>query len=116
MLRDFRRRFLRPRFLPDGDDAGTCASQPSLEDWVGQTLGPHATWHRHGRPDRRLSERLRLPCLLPSLGGRGADAEYSQVGNIEDFEQFSEERLKNDFGEYGDIELVNVRRCPWHCF
>ncbi|KAI5481452.1 differentiation regulator, Nrd1 [Pseudohyphozyma bogoriensis] len=29
------------------------------------------------------------------------------VGNIEDFDEFSEERLKKDFGEYGDIELVN---------
>jgi RNA recognition motif-containing protein len=29
------------------------------------------------------------------------------IGNIEDFEAFSEERLKRDFGEYGDIELVN---------
>jgi RNA recognition motif-containing protein len=29
------------------------------------------------------------------------------IGNIEDFETFSEERLKRDFGEYGDIELVN---------
>ncbi|KAF9222423.1 hypothetical protein BS17DRAFT_818733 [Gyrodon lividus] len=29
------------------------------------------------------------------------------LGNIEDFESFSEEKLKRDFGEYGDIELVN---------
>ncbi|RXW25005.1 hypothetical protein EST38_g855 [Candolleomyces aberdarensis] len=29
------------------------------------------------------------------------------IGNIEDFEVFSEEKLKRDFGEYGDIELVN---------
>jgi hypothetical protein len=29
------------------------------------------------------------------------------IGNIEDFETFTEERLKRDFGEYGDIELVN---------
>lgn len=29
------------------------------------------------------------------------------MGNIEDFELFSEEKLKRDFGEYGDIELVN---------
>jgi RNA recognition motif-containing protein len=29
------------------------------------------------------------------------------IGNIEDFETFSEERLKRDFGEFGDIELVN---------
>ena len=29
------------------------------------------------------------------------------LGNIEDFEAFSEERLKGDFGEFGDIELVN---------
>lgn len=29
------------------------------------------------------------------------------IGNVEDFETFSEEKLKRDFGEYGDIELVN---------
>ena len=29
------------------------------------------------------------------------------IGNIEDFEKFSDERLKRDFGEFGDIELVN---------
>ncbi|KAI0753188.1 hypothetical protein C8Q80DRAFT_1217425 [Daedaleopsis nitida] len=29
------------------------------------------------------------------------------VGNIEDFDTFIEEKLKRDFGEYGEIELVN---------
>ncbi|KAL5512583.1 hypothetical protein ACEPAG_3236 [Sanghuangporus baumii] len=29
------------------------------------------------------------------------------IGNIEDFDTFNEEKLKRDFGEYGDIELVN---------
>ncbi|KAH9981548.1 hypothetical protein BJV74DRAFT_82281 [Russula compacta] len=29
------------------------------------------------------------------------------IGNIEDFETFSDDKLKRDFGEYGDIELVN---------
>ncbi|GBE80780.1 hypothetical protein BKA93DRAFT_817096 [Sparassis latifolia] len=29
------------------------------------------------------------------------------VGNIEDFDTFNEDKLKRDFGEYGDIELVN---------
>jgi len=29
------------------------------------------------------------------------------IGGIEDFDQFNEERLKRDFMEYGDIELVN---------
>ncbi|GJJ08599.1 hypothetical protein Clacol_002818 [Clathrus columnatus] len=29
------------------------------------------------------------------------------VGNIEDFDTFNEEKLKQDFGEYGDIELIN---------
>lgn len=32
------------------------------------------------------------------------------VGNIEDFELFNEEKLKRDFGEFGDIELVNFLR------
>ncbi|KAI3611598.1 differentiation regulator [Moniliophthora roreri] len=29
------------------------------------------------------------------------------IGNVEDFDVFTEERLKRDFGEYGDVELVN---------
>ena len=29
------------------------------------------------------------------------------VGNIEDFDTFNDEKLKRDFGEYGEIELVN---------
>ena len=29
------------------------------------------------------------------------------VGNIEDFDTFNEEKLKRDFSEYGEIELVN---------
>jgi RNA recognition motif-containing protein len=29
------------------------------------------------------------------------------VGNIEDFEVFNEDKLRRDFGEFGDIELVN---------
>ncbi|PCH36596.1 hypothetical protein WOLCODRAFT_28674 [Wolfiporia cocos MD-104 SS10] len=29
------------------------------------------------------------------------------VGNIEDFDTYNEEKLRRDFGEYGDIELVN---------
>ncbi|KAJ7592199.1 hypothetical protein C8J56DRAFT_857639 [Mycena floridula] len=29
------------------------------------------------------------------------------IGNIEDFETFTDDKLKRDFGEYGDIELVN---------
>ena len=38
------------------------------------------------------------------------------MGNIEDFEAFSEERLKRDFGEYGDIELVNFLKEKYACF
>lgn len=29
------------------------------------------------------------------------------IGNVEDYETFTDDRLKRDFGEYGDIELVN---------
>ncbi|KAG8862567.1 hypothetical protein FRB96_001124 [Tulasnella sp. 330] len=29
------------------------------------------------------------------------------IGNIEDFDVFNEDKLKRDFGEYGDVELVN---------
>ena len=29
------------------------------------------------------------------------------VGNIEDFDTFNDEKLKRDFSEFGEIELVN---------
>jgi RNA recognition motif-containing protein len=29
------------------------------------------------------------------------------IGNVEDFETFTDERLRRDFGEFGDIELIN---------
>lgn len=32
------------------------------------------------------------------------------VGGIEDFETFNEDKLKKDFGEFGDIELINFLR------
>ena len=32
------------------------------------------------------------------------------IGNVEDFEVFNEDKLKRDFGEYGEIELVNFLR------
>ena len=32
------------------------------------------------------------------------------VGDIEDFEAFNEDKLKRDFSEFGDIELVNFLR------
>ena len=32
------------------------------------------------------------------------------IGNFEDFEAFGGERLKRDFGEFGDIELINFLR------
>lgn len=35
------------------------------------------------------------------------------VGNIEDFESWAEERLKKDFGEFGEIELVNFLKEKW---
>lgn len=38
------------------------------------------------------------------------------IGNVEDYETFTDEKLKRDFGEYGDIELVNFLKekcvCP----
>ena len=35
------------------------------------------------------------------------------IGNIEDFEAFNDEKLKRDFGEYGEIELVNFLKEKW---
>lgn len=29
------------------------------------------------------------------------------VGSIEDFDMYSDEKLRSDFGEYGEIELIN---------
>ncbi|KAH7098265.1 hypothetical protein BKA62DRAFT_713501 [Auriculariales sp. MPI-PUGE-AT-0066] len=42
-----------------------------------------------------------------ALAVHGGATRNVYVGNIEDFEVYSEEKLKRDFGEYGDIELVN---------
>lgn len=30
------------------------------------------------------------------------------IGNIDDFEIYTEEKLRADFGEYGEIELINT--------
>jgi RNA recognition motif-containing protein len=35
------------------------------------------------------------------------------IGNIEDFESFNDDKLKRDFGEFGDIELVNFLKEKW---
>jgi len=42
-----------------------------------------------------------------ALAVHGGATRNVYVGNIEDFEVYNEEKLKRDFGEYGDIELVN---------
>lgn len=42
-----------------------------------------------------------------ALAVHGGATRNVYVGNIEDFEVYTEEKLKRDFGEYGDIELVN---------
>jgi RNA recognition motif-containing protein len=47
-----------------------------------------------------------LPPTL-ALAVHGGATRNVYIGNIEDFETWTEERLKRDFGEYGDIELVN---------
>ncbi|EPQ55306.1 hypothetical protein GLOTRDRAFT_121493 [Gloeophyllum trabeum ATCC 11539] len=47
-----------------------------------------------------------LPPSL-ALAVHGGATRNVYIGNIEDFETFNEEKLKRDFGEYGDIELVN---------
>ncbi|BGO99315.1 RNA-binding protein MRN1 [Rhodotorula toruloides] len=38
------------------------------------------------------------------------------VGNIDDFETYKEEKLRKDFGEYGEIELVNFLKEKQCCF
>lgn len=45
------------------------------------------------------------PSLALSVHGGATRNVY--VGNIEDFASFSEDKLKRDFGEFGEIELVN---------
>ncbi|EJD46961.1 hypothetical protein AURDEDRAFT_113577 [Auricularia subglabra TFB-10046 SS5] len=42
-----------------------------------------------------------------ALAVHGGATRNVYIGNIEDFEVYTEEKLKRDFGEYGDIELVN---------
>lgn len=40
----------------------------------------------------------------------------AQVGNIEDFETYDEDKLRKDFGEYGEIELINFLKEKQCCF
>ncbi|KAG6820064.1 hypothetical protein H0H93_005687 [Arthromyces matolae] len=47
-----------------------------------------------------------LPTALAVAVHSGATRNV-YIGNIEDFETFTEDKLKLDFGEFGDIELVN---------
>ena len=47
-----------------------------------------------------------LPAALALAVHSGATRNV-YIGNVEDYETFTEDRLKRDFGEYGDIELVN---------
>lgn len=54
-------------------------------------------WGKHSGP--------LAPSLALSIQAGATRNVY--VGNIEDFEKFSVEKLKRDFGEYGEIELVN---------
>jgi hypothetical protein len=63
------------------------AQQPPPQDRLGQELGPTS------------------PTLALAVHAGATRNVY--IGNVEDFEVFSEERLKTDFGEFGDIELVN---------
>ncbi|KAF9262638.1 hypothetical protein L218DRAFT_1038923 [Marasmius fiardii PR-910] len=50
-----------------------------------------------------------LPPAL-ALAVHGGATRNVYIGNIEDFEAYNEERLKRDFGEWGEIELVNFLR------
>ncbi len=64
---------------------------------------------------RQFDQRIKLgwgksagplqPALTLAVHARTMHNVY--IGNIEDFETFSKERLKRDFGEYGHLELVN---------
>jgi hypothetical protein len=58
-----------------------------------------------------------LPTTLALAVHAGATRNV-YIGNVEDFETFTEERLKRDFGEFGDIELVNFlkEKCVYFCF
>ncbi|KAF9529740.1 hypothetical protein CPB83DRAFT_249698 [Crepidotus variabilis] len=47
-----------------------------------------------------------LPPSL-ALAVHGGATRNVYIGNIEDFEMWTEDRLKRDFGEFGDIELIN---------
>jgi len=53
-----------------------------------------------------------LPPSL-ALAVHGGATRNVYVGNIEDFEVWSDERLKRDFEEFGEVELVNFLREKW---
>ncbi|EJT97004.1 hypothetical protein DACRYDRAFT_59730 [Dacryopinax primogenitus] len=54
------------------------------------------------------------PALAVAVQGGATRNVY--VGNIDDWEKWAEDRLRRDFGEFGDIELINSLReknCAW---
>lgn len=45
------------------------------------------------------------PAVMANIASGGTRNVY--IGNIEDFEKFTEEKLRQDFGEFGEIEQIN---------
>ena len=74
-------------FYPVASFQGLTLNNHRLKVGWGKNLGP------------------RPPALALSIHSGATRNVY--IGNIEDFKAFSGERLKRDFGEFGDIELMN---------
>lgn len=45
------------------------------------------------------------PAVMASIASGATRNVY--IGNIEDFEKFTEEKLRQDFSEFGEIEQIN---------
>lgn len=81
-------------------DAGSAYTFYQVATYQGMTLNNRRLkigWGKNSGP---------LPPALAIAVHSGATRNV-YVGNIEDFENFSEEKLRRDFEEFGDIELIN---------
>ncbi|QRW25323.1 RNA recognition motif protein [Rhizoctonia solani] len=81
-------------------DAGSAFTFYQVATYQGMTLNNRRLkigWGKNSGP---------LPPALAIAVHSGATRNV-YIGNIEDFENFSEEKLRRDFEEFGDIELIN---------
>ena len=110
VLRHLCRSALRAGLLSDCVVPGHCPAQPSPQSRMGtspsfsQTAGCGEANLRFA-PTQGKQSGPTSPGIAMVVQSGGSRNVY--VGSIEDFETYSDEKLRTDFGEYGEIELIN---------